>query len=81
VWVEIDGVRRFFCCSLCVTQFKGLLARIRSATGWSAIESIEIQGDRRGRTCVARKESEARRFQFSFNSDGQILRFEDVPEG
>jgi hypothetical protein len=75
VWAEVDGERVFFCCDLCVTQFRGLIDRIRQETGWARVDAVEISGDRRGRTCLATAGEAHSRFQFAFNSDGQLLQF------
>lgn len=78
VWAEIEGERVFFCCDVCVVQFRNLVEKIRSVTGWAHLESIEISGDRKGRACVARAGEQAFGAQFSFTPDGQLLRFEQV---
>jgi hypothetical protein len=75
VWAEIEGERMFFCCDLCVVQFRNLVQRIRRETGWGRIDSIVIAGDRRGRTCAAASGGARSGFEFAFNSDGEILRF------
>ncbi len=81
VWAEVEGERMFFCCELCVTQFRGLIDRIKQETGWRTVEGIEIAGDRRGRTCVASGRGETARFAFAFNSDGVVRRFERLSPG
>ena len=78
VWEEVEGERMFFCCDRCVVQFRGLLRRIEQETGWERIDSIEIAGDRRGRSCRAAFGSREGRFEFAFNSDGEVLRFRRV---
>lgn len=76
IWEEVDGERMFFCCSTCVVQFRRLVERIKEESGWPRIESLEIRGDRRGRTCVARAGPETLRVRVTFNSDAKLLRFE-----
>lgn len=76
VWAEIDGERVFFCCEVCVVQFRCLLDRIRSETGWPRVDSIEIAGDRRGRTCSVSHGAARARFAVAFNSEGSLLRFQ-----
>ncbi len=76
LWEEVDGERMFFCCPICVVQFRGLVDRIKQETGWAAIDSVEIRGDRRGRVCDARRASEGVRVRVMFNPEGEILRFE-----
>jgi len=68
----------FFCCSICVVQFRGLVGRIKETTGWPSIEALEISGDRRGRVCVATTGSETVRVRFAFNPEGELLRFEKL---
>jgi hypothetical protein len=77
-WVEVDGQRMFFCCGLCATQFQRLIDRILEQTGWPRIEAVELLGDRRGRTCVARQGSATIRVEVSFTPEGELLRFELV---
>jgi Ta0938 len=81
VWEEVEGERMFFCCSLCVVQFRNLVGRIKQTTGWPTIESLEISGDRRGRTCTATAGSETFQVRFSFNPEGNLLRFEPLVPG
>jgi putative zinc binding protein len=79
VWEEVEGERLFFCCDLCVVQYRGLIHRIKQETGWDRIDSIEIAGDRRGRTCAVTSGESAAKFVFAFNPEGHILRFGPVP--
>lgn len=76
VWAEVEGERLFFCCDLCVVQYRNLIDRIKHETGWSRIDSIEIAGDRRGRTCVVASGDARSRFVFAFTPDGKLLRFQ-----
>jgi hypothetical protein len=78
LWEEVEGERMFFCCSICVVQFRHLVDRIKEESGWPTIESLEISGDRRGRTCVAATGTETLRVRFAFNSEGALLRFEKL---
>lgn len=78
LWEEVEGERMFFCCSTCVVQFRRLVERIEKETGWSRIESLEIAGDRRGRTCVARSGPETIRARVMFDPEGELLRFEKL---
>ena len=75
VWAEVDGERLFFCCDLCVVQYRALIERIRQETGWSEIDAIEITGDRRGRTCTVVSGEARAAFTFAFNPEGHLLRF------
>ena len=83
VWEEVEGERMFFCYSICVVQFRRLVARIKQATGWPALDSLEISGDRRGRRCVATSGAATFRVWVAFNPEGELLRFEplDSSEG
>jgi Ta0938 len=76
VWAEVEGERVFFCCDLCVVQFRSLIEKIKEATGWGQIDSIEIAGDRRGRTCSVAAGGEEAKFAFAFNPQGHLLRFQ-----
>jgi putative zinc binding protein len=75
-WEEVEGDRMFFCCALCAVQFQGLVARIRTETGWPALDEIVLSGDRRGRECTARCGGSTYRAGFAFNAEGAILRFQ-----
>lgn len=76
MWEEVDDERLFFCCDLCAVQYRGLIDRIKRETGWERLDSIEIAGDRRARTCSVSRGATRARFLFSFNSDGQLIRFQ-----
>jgi hypothetical protein len=78
VWEEVEGERMFFCCSLCVVQFRRLIDRIKSETGWPTVESVEIGGDRRGRTCVATYGGSTFRVAVAFTPEGELRRFETL---
>jgi len=65
----------FFCCDLCLVQFRGLVERIKRDTGWDHVDELEVAGDRRGRTCMAKSGSRSARFTFAFNSEGSLRRF------
>ncbi|MGA8603665.1 MAG: TA0938 family protein [Thermoplasmata archaeon] len=79
VWTEVEGERLFFCCEICVVQYRSLLERVKHATGWSQIDAIDISGDRRGRACEVTSGPARARFLFAFNSEGKILRFQQAP--
>ncbi len=78
LWEEVDGERMFFCCSICATQFRQLVDRVKKETGWPRIEAVEISGDRRGRTCVAQTGGDTFRVRVAFNPEGELLRFEKL---
>jgi hypothetical protein len=69
----------FFCCEICARQLKGLVARVRSATGWPMIDTLEIEGDRRGRTFVARHGTSELRGSVTFDPEGSVLWFRTEP--
>lgn len=75
LWEEVEGERLFFCCDLCVVQFRGLVDRIKETVHWDHLDSLEIAGDRRGRTCRARSGNAEAEFAFAFNSEGRLRRF------
>lgn len=79
VWEEVEGQRLFFCCDVCAVQFRGLVDRIKADTDWDHLDSLEIAGDRRGRTCLAGSGTEEARFGFAFNSEGRLRRFGRLP--
>ena len=74
-WAEVDGERMFFCCELCVVQFRGLVERIKATTGWLAIDAIAIEGDRRGRRVEARHGGATFRAFVAFNAEGRVREF------
>ena len=76
VWEEVEGERLFFCCRLCEVQFRALVDAVKSRTGWPTIETLEIAGDRRGRSCRAASGDATFRATFAFTSEGELLRFE-----
>jgi len=78
LWEEVDGERMFFCCALCVLQFRALVDRIKSEMGWPRIDSLEIEGDRKGRTCTAETGGNSVRVRVAFNPEGRLLRFEKL---
>lgn len=75
LWEEVEGTRLFFCCDICLVQFRGLVDRIRSETGWTAIDSLTIAGDRRGRSCRATQREESYACTVAFNAQGGIRAF------
>lgn len=78
VWAEVEGERMFFCCDICATQFRRLVDRVKTETGWSTLDSLEIAGDRRGRTCVAGSGDESFRCFVAFTPQGEIRTFEKL---
>lgn len=78
LWEEVEGQRLFFCCEICTTQFRNLVARIETETGWPSIDSVSIAGDRRGRTCRATRGATSYECAVAFNSQGEILTFRTI---
>ena len=74
-WETIDGDRFFFCCPICAIQFQQVVRRVKEATGWAKIDSLEIAGDRRGRTVRVAAGDLAALFEVAFNSDGELRTF------
>ena len=72
---EILGQSFFFCCAICEVQFRGLVERIRQATGWSDIDSLEIEGTRQGRRCIARRGESVFHCAVAFTPLGAIRKF------
>ncbi len=66
----------FFCCQVCAIQFRCLVERVKQETGWHQVDSLTIEGDRRGRMCLATAGEQGFRARVVFNAEGQILRFE-----
>lgn len=78
-WETIEGERRFFCCEVCALQFRELVERVKEATGWTTLDSLEISGDRGGRNCVATRGGTSFRFFIAFNSEGRTREFTPLP--
>jgi hypothetical protein len=75
LWEEVEGTRLFFCCEVCLVQFRNLVDRIKAETGWGTIDGVTIAGDRRGRTCVAQRGAETYRCRVAFNAQGALREF------
>jgi hypothetical protein len=78
VWADVEGERMFFCCEVCVTQFRRLVDRVKQETGWSTIDSLDIAGDRRGRSCTASSGGQSLRFFIAFTPQGEVRTFEKL---
>ncbi len=76
-WREIAGQRMFFCCEICAVEFQNMLDEVRRRTGWEKIDEIKVEGDQRGRTCVAASGGKTFGFFIRFNSEGEILTFSE----
>ncbi len=77
IWSELDGERFFFCCELCARQFRSIVQKVKDQTGWDRLDALEIVGDRRGRTCAARRGEERYRCFVGFNPAGELTRFRE----
>ena len=78
LWEKVEGERLFFCCDVCLVQFRQLVERVKAETGWDHIDTLDIAGDRRGRTCRAVCNGVAYRCSFAFNAEGSIREFAKV---
>ncbi len=76
-WREIEGQRMFFCCEICAAEFQNMIAEVKRRTGWEGLDEINIEGDQRGRNCIAISGSKRYPFFIRFNSDGQIQKFSE----
>ena len=81
LWAEVEGEKLFFCCDICLLQFRQVIDRLRTETGWTQIDSIEFAGDRRGRSCRATGNGLTYRCSFAFNAEGLIREFAAVQAG
>ena len=77
-WAEVEGEKMFFCCDICFIQFRNMINEVKRRTNWRTVDEIKIEGDYRGRECVARLENNSYWFFVSFKSNGEIHRFNDL---
>jgi Ta0938 len=75
LWAEVEGTRLFFCCDVCLAQFRNLIVRVKAETGWSTVETLSISGDRRGRLCHFTRGTQSYACQVAFNAEGSIRSF------
>ena len=75
VWANFDGDRLFFCCDLCVTQFRNMTDEVKRRTGWNVIDEIKVTGDYTGRKCVALAGGDSYDFFIRFGTKGEIESF------
>jgi acetyl esterase len=80
-WADVQGQRRFFCCELCARQWLALLAEVRRHTGWARVDAVDVEGNRWGRTCIARGAGADFHCFVVFTPEGELRRFEVLPEG
>ena len=78
-WEEVEGQRMFFCCDICAVEFKNMIREIKSRTGWKSIDEVKIEGDYRGRDCIALKGDKRYSFFVRFDSKGQVQDFNNRP--
>ncbi len=76
-WREIQGQRMFFCCEICAVEFQNMIDEVKRRTGWKSVEEIKIEGDQRGRNCIAISGSKRYPFFIRFNSQGAIQAFSE----
>lgn len=75
VWAEVEGTRCFFCCELCLIQFRALVDAVKGATGWDRLDALEIAGDRRGRVVRALRGEQRFEAAVAFNAEGRLRSF------
>ncbi len=78
IWSEFEGERFFFCCELCARQFRSIVQKVKEQTNWARVDSLEIEGDRRGRVCTARRGAAAYRCFVRFSPAGELTRFREL---
>jgi Ta0938 len=78
-WEEVDGERRFFCCEVCARQLHSLVRGLLEATGWTRLDALDIEGDRRGRVARATRGAEEASFSFVFDDAGGVRRLRRIP--
>lgn len=77
-WAEVEGEKMFFCCDICFVQFRNMIDEVKKRTGWRTVNAVNIEGDYRGRQCVAKQDDgSSYRFFIRFKSDGEIQKFEE----
>ena len=79
-WNNIEGEKTFFCCEICYIQFRGMIEEVKRRNSWNKVDSVHIDGDYRGRECVAASGKNSYGFFVTFKSTGEILKLEDRPE-
>lgn len=77
-WEDVEGKRLFFCCDVCAKQYRGITGEAKRRRGWSTVDTLEMQGDFRGRVCTARSGADSFRFLISFFDDGDIKAFVEL---
>ena len=78
-WEEVEGQRMFFCCDICAVEFKNMIREVKARTGWESIDEIKIDGDYRGRDCIALRGDKRYSYFVRFDSKGQVQDFNDRP--
>jgi hypothetical protein len=76
-WVEVEGQRMFFCCSVCETEYRNMIGEVKRRTGWKAIDEIKLKGDQRLRECTAISGNSTYSYSIGFNSQGAIRIFDE----
>ena len=70
----------FFCCDICFFQFRNMIDAVKRRTTWKTIDEIKIEGDYRGRNCVAIFDKDSYSFFVTFKSNGEIQKFDDLDQ-
>ena len=77
-WEEINSKNLFFCCVICVDQYKAVIKAIQFHTGWKIIEKITFEGNSRYRKGFANSKQGIVEFSVSFLSDGKLWSFSPI---
>jgi acetyl esterase/lipase len=75
-WQKVQGSRQFFCCKMCADQWVTMIDRVKAGAGWPRVDSINVEGNRWGRTCEAHYGEETFRFFVVFTPEGDLRRFD-----
>ncbi len=61
---------------MCADQWVTILDRVKERTGWPIVDSVEVSGNRWGRTCDAHHADESFRLFVVFTPEGTLRRFD-----
>ncbi|EHP69821.1 hypothetical protein MetMK1DRAFT_00003230 [Metallosphaera yellowstonensis MK1] len=71
------GKRTFFCCEHCARGYKNVIQEVLRRTGWDRLDSLELEGNYRGRKGVARNGDKSYVFSFRLGSEAEITEFRE----
>ena len=60
---------------VCARQYRAIIEEAKRRKEWDSVDSLEMQGDFRGRTCRVTRGSASYRFMISFFDDGRVRTF------